>query len=146
MGKLEYSVEEPLNREPPAPLLVEKFITPVKVAYDRNHGYVPVPLFMNGLEILVKWRGVGEGGVNDRWTIGGVGDYGTRCTWSGCGLEQLWRFGRGSGMFLTVLRRILTKLGNQAIATPGYRETPGESGWSGQRDSGIVSHTVEGGV
>ncbi|KAF8469109.1 Oxidoreductase, molybdopterin-binding domain-containing protein [Kalaharituber pfeilii] len=38
---LEYSVENPLNREPPVDQLVESFITKSSVAYDRNHGPIP---------------------------------------------------------------------------------------------------------
>jgi len=37
--KLEYSVEEPLNREPELEKLVESFIT--QDGYDRNHGPIP---------------------------------------------------------------------------------------------------------
>ncbi|KAI9822582.1 MAG: hypothetical protein M1827_000301 [Pycnora praestabilis] len=37
---LEYSVEKPLNREPPVKDLVSSFITS-KGAYDRNHGPIP---------------------------------------------------------------------------------------------------------
>jgi sulfite oxidase len=36
--QLEYSVEKPLNREPPMRELVESFITTADTAYDRNHG------------------------------------------------------------------------------------------------------------
>ncbi|KAI5797250.1 Oxidoreductase, molybdopterin-binding domain-containing protein [Pyronema domesticum] len=38
---LEYSVEKPLNREPPMRELVESFITTADTAYDRNHGPLP---------------------------------------------------------------------------------------------------------
>ncbi|TGZ77134.1 molybdopterin binding oxidoreductase [Ascodesmis nigricans] len=38
---LEYSVEKPLNREPPVEELVKSFLTPPEVAYDRNHGPLP---------------------------------------------------------------------------------------------------------
>ncbi|KAF2272652.1 molybdopterin binding oxidoreductase [Westerdykella ornata] len=41
MVHLEYSVEEPLNREPELPTLVSSFITPTSYAYDRNHGPIP---------------------------------------------------------------------------------------------------------
>jgi len=36
--QLEYSVEKPLNREPPLRDLVQSFITKTTTAYDRNHG------------------------------------------------------------------------------------------------------------
>ncbi|KAF2201034.1 putative sulfite oxidase [Delitschia confertaspora ATCC 74209] len=39
MVKLEYSVEEPLNQEPPIEELVDSFIT--TNGYDRNHGPIP---------------------------------------------------------------------------------------------------------
>ncbi|KAF1954096.1 sulfite oxidase-like protein [Byssothecium circinans] len=38
---LEYSVEEPLNREPKLHDLVSNFITEPDAAYDRNHGPIP---------------------------------------------------------------------------------------------------------
>ncbi|KAI5799248.1 Oxidoreductase, molybdopterin-binding domain-containing protein [Peziza echinospora] len=38
---LEYSVETPLNREPPPDELISSFITKSSVAYDRNHGPLP---------------------------------------------------------------------------------------------------------
>ncbi|KAH8146809.1 uncharacterized protein LAJ45_09183 [Morchella importuna] len=38
---LEYSVEKPLNREPPVEELVKSFITKASTAYDRNHGPLP---------------------------------------------------------------------------------------------------------
>ncbi|KAG8529835.1 uncharacterized protein KY384_005316 [Bacidia gigantensis] len=38
--RFEYSVEEPLNREPPVQKLTESFITE-QGAYDRNHGPIP---------------------------------------------------------------------------------------------------------
>lgn len=38
--KLEYSVEEPLNREPPIKELVHNFIS-IDDQYDRNHGPIP---------------------------------------------------------------------------------------------------------
>lgn len=47
--QLEYSVEKPLNREPPVEELVKSFITKASTAYDRNHGYESVPLFSNPL-------------------------------------------------------------------------------------------------
>ncbi|KAL3463649.1 Oxidoreductase, molybdopterin-binding domain-containing protein [Aspergillus heterothallicus] len=37
----EYSVENPLNREPSVKELVSRFITPGSISYDRNHGPVP---------------------------------------------------------------------------------------------------------
>ncbi|KAI9374629.1 Oxidoreductase, molybdopterin-binding domain-containing protein [Aspergillus egyptiacus] len=37
----EYSVENPLNREPSVKELVSQFITPDSLSYDRNHGPVP---------------------------------------------------------------------------------------------------------
>lgn len=38
---LEYSVQKPLNREPPPKQLIQSFITKSSVAYDRNHGPIP---------------------------------------------------------------------------------------------------------
>ncbi|KAL4864496.1 hypothetical protein BDV12DRAFT_176035 [Aspergillus spectabilis] len=37
----EYSVKNPLNREPSVKELVSSFLTPVSISYDRNHGPVP---------------------------------------------------------------------------------------------------------
>ncbi|ORY03315.1 sulfite oxidase-like protein [Clohesyomyces aquaticus] len=39
--QLEYSVEEPLNREPDLETLVSSFITRTGEGYDRNHGPIP---------------------------------------------------------------------------------------------------------
>lgn len=39
--QLEYSVEAPLNREPPIRELIQSFITDTGTAYDRNHGPLP---------------------------------------------------------------------------------------------------------
>ncbi|PVH99286.1 putative sulfite oxidase [Periconia macrospinosa] len=41
MVQLEYSVDEPLNREPELDKLVSSFITQPGHAYDRNHGPIP---------------------------------------------------------------------------------------------------------
>ncbi|KAF2125332.1 sulfite oxidase-like protein [Dothidotthia symphoricarpi CBS 119687] len=41
MVQLEYSVEEPLNREPELETLVSSFITQPGTGYDRNHGPIP---------------------------------------------------------------------------------------------------------
>ncbi|KAE8384296.1 Oxidoreductase, molybdopterin-binding domain-containing protein [Aspergillus alliaceus] len=37
----EYSVQNPLNREPPVQTLVSSFFTPENISYDRNHGPIP---------------------------------------------------------------------------------------------------------
>ncbi|KAB8067938.1 Oxidoreductase, molybdopterin-binding domain-containing protein [Aspergillus leporis] len=37
----DYSVQSPLNREPPIKKLVSSFLTPDDVSYDRNHGPIP---------------------------------------------------------------------------------------------------------
>ncbi|KAL2010741.1 hypothetical protein VTN00DRAFT_6548 [Thermoascus crustaceus] len=39
--EVEYSVDKPLNREPPVKRLVASFITPDDAYYDRNHGPIP---------------------------------------------------------------------------------------------------------
>ncbi|GIC90161.1 putative sulfite oxidase [Aspergillus udagawae] len=39
--QIDYSVDKPLNREPPAKQLVASFLTPAGVSYDRNHGPIP---------------------------------------------------------------------------------------------------------
>ncbi|PKX96507.1 putative sulfite oxidase [Aspergillus novofumigatus IBT 16806] len=39
--QVEYSVDKPLNREPPAKQLVASFLTPADISYDRNHGPIP---------------------------------------------------------------------------------------------------------
>ncbi|KAF7164758.1 hypothetical protein CNMCM5623_009140 [Aspergillus felis] len=39
--QIEYSVDKPLNREPPVKQLVSSFLTPADISYDRNHGPVP---------------------------------------------------------------------------------------------------------
>ncbi|KAJ9316588.1 hypothetical protein DTO271D3_3095 [Paecilomyces variotii] len=39
--KIEYSVDKPLNKEPPVKKLISSFITPEDAAYDRNHGPIP---------------------------------------------------------------------------------------------------------
>ncbi|KAJ5831770.1 sulfite oxidase [Penicillium riverlandense] len=39
--QLEYSSENPLNREPSAKDLVQQFLTPQDLSYDRNHGPIP---------------------------------------------------------------------------------------------------------
>ncbi|KAE8132704.1 Oxidoreductase, molybdopterin-binding domain-containing protein [Aspergillus pseudotamarii] len=36
-----YSVQNPLNREPPVKTLVSSFFTPGDISYDRNHGPIP---------------------------------------------------------------------------------------------------------
>ncbi|KAF2269351.1 sulfite oxidase-like protein [Lojkania enalia] len=41
MVQLEYSVEEPLNREPELEKLISSFITKEGEGYDRNHGPIP---------------------------------------------------------------------------------------------------------
>ncbi|KAL4747321.1 hypothetical protein BDW72DRAFT_206547 [Aspergillus terricola var. indicus] len=38
---IEYTKENPLNREPPVKELVSSFITPSSTSYDRNHGPIP---------------------------------------------------------------------------------------------------------
>ncbi|KAL4760425.1 putative sulfite oxidase [Aspergillus foveolatus] len=38
---IEYTKENPLNREPPVKELVSNFITPSSTSYDRNHGPIP---------------------------------------------------------------------------------------------------------
>ncbi|OJJ49042.1 hypothetical protein ASPZODRAFT_149999 [Penicilliopsis zonata CBS 506.65] len=35
------TVENPLNREPPVKELIESFLTPPSISYDRNHGPIP---------------------------------------------------------------------------------------------------------
>ncbi|KAI5820506.1 putative sulfite oxidase [Pyronema omphalodes] len=37
----EYSIDEPLNREPSLRELISSFITPAEISYDRNHGPLP---------------------------------------------------------------------------------------------------------
>ncbi|CAI6307837.1 unnamed protein product [Periconia digitata] len=41
MVRLEYSVDEPLNREPELDKLISSFLTQHGQAYDRNHGPIP---------------------------------------------------------------------------------------------------------
>ncbi|KAJ5104350.1 hypothetical protein NUU61_001697 [Penicillium alfredii] len=41
IAQLDYSTDQPLNREPPAKELIEQFITPQDLNYDRNHGPIP---------------------------------------------------------------------------------------------------------
>ncbi|KAF1968756.1 sulfite oxidase-like protein [Bimuria novae-zelandiae CBS 107.79] len=54
---LEYSVEEPLNREPKVDKLVSSFITGEGEGYDRNHGPIP---HINTEEHRVKVDGLVE--------------------------------------------------------------------------------------
>ncbi|OQD74367.1 hypothetical protein PENDEC_c011G06023 [Penicillium decumbens] len=39
--QLDYSSDNPLNREPTVQELVEQFLTPQNISYDRNHGPIP---------------------------------------------------------------------------------------------------------
>ncbi|KAF8253032.1 molybdopterin binding oxidoreductase [Wilcoxina mikolae CBS 423.85] len=52
--RLDYSVEKPLNREPPIRDLVGAFITNASTAYDRNHGPLP---HINGENFLLHISG-----------------------------------------------------------------------------------------
>lgn len=55
--RLEYSVEKPLNREPPTRDLIKSFITEAETAYDRNHGpfpYLDADTFLLRIDGAVK--------------------------------------------------------------------------------------------
>ncbi|RPB03616.1 molybdopterin binding oxidoreductase [Choiromyces venosus 120613-1] len=58
---LEYSVEKPLNREPPLKDLVQTFTTKTTTAYDRNHGPLP---HINGDTHVVRIDGLVKNTVN----------------------------------------------------------------------------------